>query len=101
MVRNDLKPQPVREVGIEESAGMESIASFNHLSRLTILKVHSFEHVLHREVVINDIEMPECMSLVEDLLVYFGEVHGVLGRILSGSFVCVEPAETGTYLEAV
>lgn len=57
MLSCDLVPQPVSEVGVEEDAGVEAVASLDHLSWLSVVQVHSLEHVFGWEVVVCDIEV--------------------------------------------
>lgn len=68
MLGCDFIPEPVSEIGIEEHAWMEAVASLDHFSWLSVIQVHSLEHVLSWEVIVSNIEVV-VLLLFDDLLV--------------------------------
>lgn len=72
----DLKPRPISQVGIEQNTRMEPVATFNHLSGLSVVQLHALEDVVDGEVVVDQVVVGIAWALVDDLLVDFGEVAG-------------------------
>lgn len=98
MLLGNLKPHPISEVGVEESTWMETIASLDHLTGLTIIEVHTLEDVLGWEVVVDEVEVFEFHSFVDEILVNFGKVFGKLSCVFSCCFISIQPTSTRTNL---
>lgn len=65
----DLKPKPISQIRVEQSAWMKAVTAFDHFPRLSILKVSFLEHLLSREVIIDVIKVIKGVSFRDDVLV--------------------------------
>jgi hypothetical protein len=69
MLCRNLKPKPVSQVRVEESAWMEAVTTLDHFPRFPILKVSFLEHVLRWEIVVDIIEVFKGMTFGDDVLI--------------------------------
>ena len=65
----DLEPGPICEVRVEEHAGVESVAPFDHFAGLSVVEVHPVENLVYGEVVVDYIVVFGPVALVDYLLV--------------------------------